>query len=89
MHDIDVCFLLLKPRHPRFGEVEAILAKKQKEQQDLVGDKSPKVEGVGCSHVMEYVPLYAQTHTHTYIYVYVYVNIYIIHMNMNIYIFFL
>ena len=69
MHDIDVCFLLLKPRHPRFGEVEAILAKKQKEQQDLVGDKSPKVEGVGCSHVMEYVPLYAQTHTHTYIYI--------------------
>ena len=29
----------------RFGEVEAMLAKKQKEQQDLVNDKSPKVEG--------------------------------------------
>ena len=72
MHDIDVCFLLLKPRHPRFGEVEAILAKKQKEQQDLVGDKSPKVEGVGCSHVMEYVPLYAQTHTRIYMYMYMY-----------------
>eukprot|EP00435_Cladocopium_sp_Y103_P046647 s503_g13.t1 len=29
-----------------FGAVEAMLAQKQKEQQDLVGDKSPKVEGM-------------------------------------------
>jgi len=29
-----------------FGAVEAMLAKKQKEQQDLVNDKSPKVEGM-------------------------------------------
>ena len=32
----------------RFGAVEAMLAKKQKEQQDLVNDKSPKVEGARC-----------------------------------------
>ena len=40
-----------------------MLAKKQKEQQDLVGDKSPKVEGVGCSHVMECIGMYTCVHT--------------------------
>ena len=35
----------------RFGAVEAMLAKKQKEQQDLVNDKSPKVEGAPLSDV--------------------------------------